>query len=210
MTMEAHYVINIGRQLGSGGRAIGEKLAESLGVAYYDKELINLASQESGLCKEFFEKADEQTSSSFSRAIGMRFPFLNIESIPTNDLLSNDMLFKVQSDVIQKLAKDHSCIFVGRCADYILRDNPLCLNVFIHAPLEFRIAQMMKKQSLTEDKAISLIEKTDKKRASYYNYYTNKTWGMSSSYHLSLDSTVFGVEGTVDYIRQMVKKKFGV
>jgi len=120
------------------------------------------------------------------------------------------MLFKIQSDVIQHLAKDHSSIFVGRCADYILRENPRCLNVFIHAPMEFRIAQVMKKQSLTEDKAISLIEKTDKKRASYYNYYTNKTWGMSSSYHLSLDSTVFGIEGSVDYIKQMVRQKLGV
>ena len=122
--MNNKYVINIGRQLGSGGREIGAKLAAQLHIDFYDKELINIASKESGLCKEFFEKADEKTSQSIvGGLLGMRFPFINDGSIPNNNCLSNDALFKIQSDVIRELAEKKSCLFVGRCADYILKNN---------------------------------------------------------------------------------------
>ena len=123
--MNNKYVINIGRQLGSGGREIGANLAAQLHIDFYDKELINIASKESGLCKEFFEKADEKTSQSIvGGLLGMRFPFINDGSIPNNNCLSNDALFKIQSDVIRELAEKKSCLFVGRCADSILRDHP--------------------------------------------------------------------------------------
>ena len=138
--MNGNYVINIGRQLGSGGKEIGEKLAARLGIDFYDKELINLASEESGLCKEFFEKADEKASQGIIGGLfGMRFPFISEGAMPCNNCLSNDALFKVQSDVIRRLAAEKSCVFVGRCADYILREHPRCANVFISASKEDRI-----------------------------------------------------------------------
>lgn len=124
--MSGNYVINIGRQLGSGGKEIGEKLAARLGIDFYDKELINLASEESGLCKEFFEKADEKASQGIIGGLfGMRFPFISEGAMPCTNCLSNDALFKVQSDVIRRLAAEKSCVFVGRCADYILRNIPV-------------------------------------------------------------------------------------
>ncbi len=122
--MNEHYVINLGRQLGSGGKEIGEKLAQEFGIAFYDKELIKLASEESGLCKEFFEKADEKASQSIIGGLfGTRFPFISDGAIPYGSCLSNDALFKIQSDVIRELAEKQSCLFVGRCADYILRSK---------------------------------------------------------------------------------------
>ena len=130
--MSEHYVINLGRQLGSGGKEIGEKLAQQLGIAFYDKELINLASEESGLCREFFEKADEKASQSILGGLfGSRFPFITEGAYPYNSYLSNDSLFKIQSDVIRHLAEKQSCLFVGRCADYILRDHPMCQRIRI-------------------------------------------------------------------------------
>lgn len=202
------FVVNIGRQLGSGGREIGEKLASRLGISFYDKELINLASQESGLCKEFFEKADEQASKGFVGGLfGMRFPFVSDGALPAMSCLSNDALFKVQSDVIRKLAAEKSCLFVGRCADYILRDNPRCVNVFISASREDRVARLCRQHAISEEKAEDMIEKADKRRSSYYNYYSYKTWGAAETYHLCIESTVLGVEKTTDFIEEFVRAK---
>lgn len=206
--MNERFVINIGRQLGSGGREIGEKLAAELDISYYDKELIELASQESGLCKEFFEKADEKTSQTLiSGLFGMRFPFVTEGAMPYSNCLSNDALFKIQSDVIRKLAEERSCLFVGRCADYILRDNPHCVNVFISASLEDRIERVMRRRQISQASAEELIEKTDKKRASYYNYYSYNTWGAAASYHLCIDSSVLGIEDTVEVVKEFALKK---
>ena len=151
--MDEKYVINIGRQLGSGGREIGKKLAKELAIAYYDKELIQEAAKESGLCEEVFEKADEDNKHSIiSNLFGFKLPFIGDESINKN-ILSNDTLFQIQSDVIKNMAENHSCIFVGRCADYILRENPRCVNVFISSSIEERIRQIESLYKLTEDKA---------------------------------------------------------
>lgn len=208
--MNEKFIINIGRQLGSGGREIGERLATELNISYYDKELIKLASQESGLCKEFFEKADEKASQGLIGGLfGMRFPFVTESAMPYSNCLSNDALFKIQSDVIRKLAEEKSCLFVGRCADYILRDNPRCVNVFISASLEDRIERVMNRHHITREDAEDLIEKVDKKRASYYNYYSYNTWGAAATYHLCIDSSVLGVEGTVEFIREFALRKIG-
>lgn len=202
------FVVNIGRQLGSGGREIGEKLAKRLGIDFYDKELINLASEESGLCREFFEKADEKASQSMMGGIfGMRFPFFSDGVLPSMNCLSNDALFKVQSDVIRKLASEKSCLFVGRCADYILRDNPRCVNVFISASREDRIARLCRLHNIAENEAEEMMNRADKKRSEYYNYYSYKTWGMASTYHLCIDSSVLGIEKTVDFIEEFVRLK---
>lgn len=209
--MKGHYVINLGRQLGSGGKEIGERLAKDLHIAFYDKELINLASEESGLCREFFEKADEKASQTILGGLfGTRFPFVTEGAYPYNSYLSNDSLFKIQSDVIRHLAEKQSCLFVGRCADYILRDHPRCVNVFVSASPEARIERLMQLHNISEEEAEDLIEKADKKRSSYYNYYSYKTWGAAATYHLCIDSSVLGIEGTVEFIKKFVRLKLNL
>lgn len=206
--MNANYVINIGRQLGSGGKEIGEKLAAHLGIGFYDKELIKLASEESGLCREFFEKADEKASQSIIGGLfGMRFPFVSDSSIPYTNCLSNDALFKIQSDVIRHLAAEKSCLFVGRCADYILREHPRCVNVFISAAPQERIERLCRIHSISEEAAEEKMNKADKKRSEYYNYYSYKTWGAAATYHLCVDSSVLGIEDTVTFVEEFVAKK---
>ena len=206
--MSDKYVINIGRQLGSGGKVIGEKLAQRLGISFYDKELINLASKESGLSKELFEKADEKPSQTIMGGLfGARFSLFTDSSLPYTNYLSNDALFKIQSDVIRKLASEKSCLFVGRCADYILRENPRCVNVFITASMEERIKRVCETEHLSKEEAEELITKTDKKRSEYYNYYSYKTWGAASTYHLCIDSSILGIDETVLFIEEFAKRK---
>ncbi len=207
MNMTDPYVINIGRQLGSGGKEIGEKLAQRLGIDFYDKELINLASEESGLCRDFFEEADEKASQNLiSGMFGMRFPFMNDGAIGYTNYLSNDSLFKIQSDVIRKLAAEKSCVFVGRCADYILREHPRCVNVFISSPAEVRIQRLCDSLHISEKEAEGLIYKMDKRRAEYYNYYSYNTWGAAATYHLCVDSSLLGIDATVDMLEDFVRK----
>ena len=206
--MNKKFVVNIGRQLGSGGREIGEKLAHRLGIDFYDKELINLASEESGLCREFFEKADEKASQGIIGGLfGMRFPFISDGAMPATNCLSNDALFKVQSDVIRKLAAEKSCLFVGRCADYILREHPYCANVFISASRADRIERLCKQHGISESAAEDMMDKADKKRSEYYNYYSYKTWGAAATYHLCIDSSALGIEGTIDFVERFVRLK---
>ncbi|MDR0988701.1 MAG: cytidylate kinase-like family protein [Prevotellaceae bacterium] len=203
--MDKNFVINIGRQLGSGGREIGEKLAARLGINFYDKELITLASQESGLCRELFEKADERTAQGVvGGLLAMRFPFIGDGSVSALNYLSNDALFKIQSDVIRGLAAEHSCLFVGRCADYILREHPRHLNLFISAHRADRLARLCAQYHISEEEAENRMNKEDKKRAEYYNYYSYKTWGAAATYHLCVDSSVLGVEDTVAFLEEFV------
>ncbi|WP_352422681.1 cytidylate kinase-like family protein [Proteiniphilum sp.] len=201
--MKDNFIINIGRQLGSGGRQIGQLLAKRLDIAFYDKELITLASKQSGLAKEVFEKADEKKRFSLTGGwLGLKTSVLDEDF--SNNYLWNEMLFKIQSDVIQDLAREKSCIFVGRCADYILRDHPHALNVFISAEEGDRVKRVMDYYELTEKKALELIGKTDKKRAGYYNYYSNKQWGAAESYHLCINSSVLGIEATTGFIESFL------
>lgn len=193
-------IITIGRQLGSGGRTIGKKLAERLGIAYYDRELINLASKESGICGEFFEKADEKTSGGLLKAFAMGFS-MNSAIFQNNDYLSNESLFQIQSDVIRKVATEGSCVLVGRCADYILRDESNCLNVFVTARMEDRIKRVLEyNNELKKNEVEEFINKADKSRSAYYNYYTDKVWGAAASYDLCVNSSYYGIKATVDYI----------
>ena len=209
--MVEKFVINVGRQLGSGGREISAELAKRLGIAYYDKELLNVASEESGLCKEFFEKADEQASQPLaSNLFGLRFLFNGNVAMNTMNYLSNDALFQMQSDAIRKLADEKSCLFIGRCADYILRDNPRCVNIFISASREFRVERIARLDNLTAVKAEEKIDRVEKRRAEFYNYYSNKRWGAAESYHLCIDSSVLGIARTTDFIEQFVKARLGL
>lgn len=209
--MEDKFVINIGRQLGSGGKAVGEAIAQRLGIGVYDKQLINLAAEQSGLCPEVFERVDEKESRNlFSTLVAyLRSPFVGSEYAGSN-VLSNDALFKIQSDVIRDIAARESCVFVGRCADYILRDHPRRVDVFISADDEARIHRLRSRTVCTEEEARSMMERGDARRADYYNYYSSKTWGAAATYHLSINSTVFGDEGTADFILEFASRKLNM
>lgn len=208
MIMDEKFIINIGRELGSGGKAIGERLAKIYNIHVYDKKLIKLAAEESGLGQRFFEKADESNKGFISSFMGgLRVPFIGEGTIYDN-YLSNDALFKIQSDVIRKLADSESCIFIGRCADYILRDNPRCVNIFITADMADRIKRIRETHpDLSDSDAETFLEKADKKRSSYYNYYSSKTWGAAATYHLCINSSVFGLDRTTEYIKQFIDEK---
>jgi len=204
--MKEKFYVTIGRQIGSGGREIGEKLAGALGIAFYDKELIGIAASKSGLGKEAFEEADEKRGHSlFSGFSGLS---LVADEYTSNNYLCNEALFKIQSDVIRDIASQQSAVFVGRCADYILSGHARCLNLYICAETEDRIRRVEKRRSLTENKAREFIEKMDKKRAAYYNYYSNKTWGEASSYHLCINSSFIGIDNTVELIRDYIGRRF--
>lgn len=209
--MEEKFVINIGRQLGSGGKAVGEELARRLEVKMYDKQLINLAAEQSGLSPEWFEQADEHKSKSvLATLIGyLRAPFTGDDGT-VGGVLSSDALFKIQSDVIRDVASRESCIFVGRCADYILRDHPRVVNVFITGEPADRRARLSLRHDLTAEAAEALIERTDAQRSAYYNYYSIGTWGEAATYHLCVNSSVMGIEGTADFILEFVRRKIGV
>lgn len=199
------FIINIGRSLGSGGRAIGHILAKDFGIAYYDREILNLAAKESGFCAEVFERNDEKNR--FLRTLGNIIPFIGGGATYYDNELSNENLFRIQSEAIRKAAADHSCIFIGRCADYVLRDNPRCVNVFITANMEDRIASVMKWNNCTAEKAQEIIEKGDSERASFYNFYSSGTWGAASTYHLCINSSVLGIEDTAVLIKNFVVQK---
>ena len=200
------YVITIGRQLGSGGKSIGLQLSQKLNIPCYDKELIQLASRESGLGGEFFEKMDEKSSFSFfGKYFGLRSGFMGFNEI---NYLCNETLFKIQSDVIRNLAEKESCIFIGRCADYILRDFPNCLKIFVSASMQDRINRLMQNEKLTEKEAQIHIEQNDKKRSAYYNFYSNKVWGMAASYDLCFNSSLLSIEEIVELVEEQVRRKF--
>ena len=202
--MDDKFVITIGRQFGSCGKEVGQELAKRFGIEFYDKKLITLASKESGLCREFFEKADEKNSGNLLQAFAAGFTFGPFQY---NDFLSNDKLFQIQSDVIRKVASEHSCVIVGRCADYILRDHPRCANIFISASHETRVARLCASHHVSEEEAENMMNKADKKRSEYYNYYSYKIWGAAATYHLCIDSSVLGIEKTIDFIEDFVKLK---
>ena len=209
--MEDKFVINIGRQLGSGGKAVGEAVARRLGIGVYDKQLINLAAEQSGLCPEVFERVDEKESRNlFSTLVAyLRSPFVGSEYAGSN-VLSNDALFKIQSDVIRDIAARESCVFVGRCADYILRDHPRAVNVFVAADRADRCERLCRQCGITPGEAEARMDREDARRAAYYNYYSSGTWGMASTYHLCVDSSVLGIDGTVDFVLEFVERKLGV
>ena len=207
--MQENYVITIGRQFGSGGHQIGRRLAERLGISFYDNELIRIASEQSGLKEEFFEQVDEKKRFSlFGGLLGSRG--IASEEYNANFYLNNESLFRIQAEVIREIAGKESALFVGRCADYILQNHPRAFHIFICADLAERIRRVTERHSLTAGKAEELIAKTDKQRAAYYNYFTSKNWGAVASYHLCINSSFLGIEETVELIRQLTGKKFAL
>ena len=196
-----NHIYTIGREFGSGGYEVGRMLAERLGIKLYDKELLAQAAKSSGFCKEIFENHDEKPTSSFLYSLVMdTYSGGSYSSAPFLDMPLNHKVFLAQFDTIKKIAEQESCVIVGRCADYALSDHPDCLNIFVHAEMEDRISWISKRKDLTENKARDLIQKTDKQRASYYNYYTCKKWGDSRSYDLCLNTSKISKEACVDMI----------
>lgn len=202
--MEDRVIINVGRQIGSGGRVVAKMLADDFGFGYYDKELLCLAAKESGFCEEFFEQNDEHRGLLRSM-FHLHVPHMSDSSFYSNNF-SQEGLFKFQSDAIRRAADEGSCVFVGRCADYVLRDYGNVVNVFITADINDRIAQLCKRRQCDPETARKLISSGEKERSSYYNYYTGKKWGDSSSYDLCVNSSLLGLRGTADYIGDFVRK----
>lgn len=196
------FIINIGRQVGAGGLEIGRILAELFNIDFYDKKLLEMVAKETGIDSQYFEKADEKPSNKFL------FAFTNNPlNVNNENVLSRDELFKFQANVIREIASKKSCVIVGRTSDYILRDFKNSFNIFIHAPIEKRVEFLMKKENMSDQSASHLINKIDKMRMNYYNFYTNKEWGNTASYHLSVDSSVLGFEDTAKLIHSFVKQK---
>lgn len=197
----ANKIYTIGREFGSSGKAVGEKLAEKLGIKVYDKELLQHAAKDSGFCEEIFENHDERPTNSFLYSLVMdTYSVSGYSTAPFLDMPLNHKVFLAQFETIKKIAEKESCVIVGRCADYALADNPECINIFIKADISERIKNVSRAFNLTENKARDMINKTDKQRASYYNYYTSKKWGDSKSYDMCLDSGKLSVDGCVEMI----------
>lgn len=198
--MNNKYVITIGRQFGSGGRAVGEKLAKKLDIPFYDKELISIAAKESGLSPEIFNDVDETATNSLLYSLSTGMYSFGSGMLAMGDLPVNDKLYLLQHKIIKELAAKGPCVIVGRCADYILKDNPLCVNVFIHADIEYRKQRAVVVHNIEERRAETIINKTDKTRANYYSFYSGQKWGQPQNYDLCIDSAKLSDDQIVDLI----------
>ena len=205
--MANNTIITIGRQYGSGGHDIGKQLAEELNVPFYDKALLERAAKDSGLCQEIFENHDEKPTNSFLYSLVMDTYSLGYTTSSFSEMPLNHKIFLAQFDAIKNIAKEGPCVIVGRCADYALAEFPNVVNVFLHADLQDRIVRIARRHDLTDAKAKDLIIKTDKRRASYYNYYTSKKWGDAAGYDLSLNTATLGIDGTIHMSREFVAYK---
>ena len=201
----AKAIITIGRQYGSGGREIGQRLAEKLGIKCYDSELLDRAAKDSGMCQEIFENHDERPTNSFLYSLVMDTYSFGYNASSFGDMPISHKVFLAQFDTIKKIADEGPCVIVGRCADYALADYKNVVNLFIFGDEDVKTKRIMQKYDLTEAKAKDMIIKKDKQRQSYYNYYSSKKWGRADSYDLCINSSVLGVEGTVKLIIQYVE-----
>ena len=195
------YAITIARQFCSGGNAVGELLAEKLGIKMYDKELITMAAKKSGYHEAIFEQADEVASNSLLYSVVMGSSPMGSLLFPNNNLVTNDSLFTLQSNIIKETAENESCIVIGRCANYVLRKHPHLLSVYLWADNEYRAKRFEELYGEPKGKDIETeLIKADKKRRNYYNYYSGKDWDSATSYDLVINVSKAGVEGTVKQI----------
>lgn len=194
-------IVTVGRKSGCGGHEIGVRVAEALGVSCYDRELLYLAAKEGGFDEKVVANHDEKPTSSFLYSLYMSTVPFNYGGTPAaGDMPLDHRIFLAQFDAIRRIAEKENFVIIGRCGDYALEKHPDVLNVFIHADEEDRIRCIMERESVNESKAREYMNKSDKKRSSYYNYYTNRKWGASENYDLCINSSVFGVEGSVNLI----------
>ncbi|MBR6727326.1 MAG: cytidylate kinase-like family protein [Clostridia bacterium] len=202
--MADKLAITIGRQFGSGGREIGTRVGELLGIKVYDKELLTMAAEKKGINPDYLRRVDEKAANSLLYTLAMGGSLYGARHLGV-DVPINDQLFIAQTEIIKEVAEADSAIFIGRCADYILRNHPHRLSFFIYSDFEARVHRIAKRHEISNKEAEALINKTDKKRINYYNFYTGKKWGKFENYHMSLDSSLLGVEGTAQMIAQLIK-----
>lgn len=196
------FVITVGRQMGSGGRELGRKLAEILGIDFYDKKLLADAARHSGLVAEMMERDDERTPSVLSGAFCAGYG----SAFASGLFVSDDAVYRAQSDVIRHLGRTKSCVIVGRTADYVLRDHPRCINIFVHAPEQECIKRLIARgDKPSEAEARAMIRKINKIRAGYYNFYTDRTWGAAATYDLTVDSSLLPMDKLAQFVADYVR-----
>lgn len=199
--MKKDIIITLGRQFGSGGKCVAEVLGRKLGIPVYDQELIMKAAQESGFSAEFFEQSDEKR-----RFFSLSSIFATAYSSETENYMSDKGLFRIQCETIRNIAAQGPAVIVGRCSDYVLRDMKNKLDVFLTSPLEKRAARVAERQGIDYAKALETVEREDRNREEYYNYYTFGNWGVASNYDLCIDSDKLGDEGTADMIIEFARR----
>ncbi len=205
IALPAHFVITIGRSFGAGGRELGKLLAERLGVPYYDKKLLVEAAQAAGMDAAIFEKNDERAPGFFSGTLPMGFGYAHFAGPGT---LGSETIYRAQSDFIRDIAMKGSCIIVGRTADYILRDFPGVFNIFLHAPEDVCVKRILSRDDCKDENSARIIlRKTNKLRAEFYNFYSDKTWGEASTYHLTFDTSKFSMATIADIIINSLELK---
>ncbi len=196
-------IITIGRQFGSGGHELGEKLAKRLNIPFYDRALLSAAAEHTGLARDTIETLDEQPTNSFLYSLSVgSFGFSGDVPLPLNN-----QVFLAMTKAIRNIAAEGSCVIVGRCAEYVLQGNEALVRVFVHADKESRVKRIMEKLELKERDAQVLMQKTDKKRASYHDFYCDEKWGVTTSYDLSVNSALLGIDGAVDMIAHYVENR---
>ena len=205
--MEEKYIISIGRQLGSGGREIANRLAEQLNIPVYDKKLLEVTAKETGIDATIFESADEKESNPFMRGIFALKGVMSSYPIGMGSCMDGDRLFELQSEVMRNIVAKESCIIIGRCAEYVLRDHPHIHSIFITADMPDRIRRIMEHDGVNESKAREIAEKGDKKRRAYHDYYANSGWGAAETYDLCIKSSRLGIEGSVEIIRRFIENR---
>lgn len=198
-------VTTIGRQFGSGGHEIGIRLAKELNIPFYDKELLQKAAEESGLCEKIFDNFDEKPKSVLYSIMMDSYMFA-VPGTNAGESLEQQV-YLATYNTIRRIADQGSCVIIGRCADYALADHPKTLKLFIDAPMEARLKTVETRENLSPEKAKALIARTDKHRAAYYEYYSSQKWGGVNSYDFCLDSSVFGIDGSVELIKHMIEMK---
>ncbi|HIS77429.1 MAG TPA: cytidylate kinase-like family protein [Candidatus Merdivicinus excrementipullorum] len=201
---DTRTIITISRQYGSGGRYIGRKLAEALDIPFYDKEIILRSAEESGISREIFEQLEEKPTNSLLYSLSLNAGLLRGGTV-SPELPLSDQVFLIQSEIIRKMANQGPCVIVGRCSEYVLRDRTDCINVFLYSTMEDRIARATTYYGLPLEKAKEKLAKMDKKRASYYNFYTNLKWGQAENYDLCVNTASLGVEGTVELLQKFIE-----
>ncbi len=200
-----NLIISVGRQIGSGGCEIAQMLARKFGCKYYDKEIINMAADKSGFSPQIFEKSDENHG-----VLESMSGFVEKLFNPYQNSISSENLFQIQSEVIFKIGKTENCVIIGRCADYILRNNPNLFSVFITADEDVRCKEVARRLNCDYEAAKKYITKHEAERARYYGYYTSKTWGAAENYDVCINSSLLGWEKTADFIAEIIKQKFNL
>lgn len=211
MNKDKNFVITIGRQFGSGGRELGKLLASTFGIEYYDKELLQEAAKHAGMSPEFFAQSDERAPSFLSGMFAIGTGYNPASCYSCSSSLTGDSVYCAQSEFIRKIAEEKSCVIVGRSADYVLREHPCCLKIFVHSSEEDCIARIMRRgDKPTPEQARTIAHKTNKLRANYYNFYTDKRWGDAASYDLTLNTSLLKMEDAVAIIAEYIRRRFNV